>query len=225
MQVSNDSADAGPAAPKPVDRVTPPTRLSVIEAAAEFERWLEHAQAAAETMPAGEAANEPASGSAADEAQPVGGGSSQSDDGGGEGSFDDNDTELDPRFSPPAWAAQSFGTATPAQDAAALQQAQHTPGPQAWAEIAAHIDRMLITDPAGRPDGAAALFRLAPELLRETTVALSRNAHGWLLRIDSQDERLRVDSTRHEAALRERFAQRGLGELVIEEGELPFLAG
>ena len=82
---------------------------------------------------------------------------------------------------------------------------------------------MLISDPSGRPDGAAALFRLAPELLRDTTVALSRTAQGWLLRIDSQDARLRVDSSRHEAALRERFARGGLGDLVIEQGDLPDL--
>ena len=46
MQVSNTSSsnDTRPAAPKPVDRVAPPTRLSEIEAAADFERWLEQAR-------------------------------------------------------------------------------------------------------------------------------------------------------------------------------------
>ncbi len=230
MQVSNDTTDTRPTAPQPVDRAVPPTRLSEIERAADFERWFDQAQAAADG--ASQAADESGSHSgvpddarAAVEGQCEGQYEGDAGSAGDEGSFDDSDSDLDPRFSQPAWAAQTFGAGTPALDAAALQQAHHAPAPQAWAEIAAQIERLLITDPAGRPDGAAALFRLAPELLRDTTVALSRTAQGWLLRIDSQDARLRVDSTRHEAALRERFARGGLGDLVIEEGELPDLWG
>ena len=223
MQVSNDTSSTRPTTTKPADRVTPPTRLSEIEMAADFERWFDQAQSAADL------ASQPAAGSGGNSGTPddasaaVEGDASGANDEGSSGDSD-NDNNLDPRFSQPAWAAQSFGAGTPAQGAAALQQAHHAPAPQAWAEIAAQIERLLITDPAGRPDGAAALFRLAPELLRETTVALSRTAQGWLLRIDSQDARLRVDSTRHEAALRERFAKGGLGDLVIEQGELPPLA-
>jgi hypothetical protein len=223
MQVSNHTTDARPSAPRPVDRVKAPTPMSDIEAAADFERWLDQAQAAAsvELPPTDESSS---GNSGADEA-PAPNDSRADGEAGEDGSFDDNDSErdLDPRFSQPAWAAQSFGAGTPALDAAALQQAQHAPAPQAWAEIAAQIERLLITDPAGRPDGAAALFRLAPELLRDTTVALSRTPQGWLLRIDSQDARLRIDSNRHEDALRERFARGGLGELTIEQGDLPDL--
>ncbi len=224
MQVSNDTSNTRPSATKPADRVTPPTRLSEIEMAADFERWFDQAQAAADL------ASQPADGSGGnsgvpeDASAPIEGDASGAGDQGSSGDSD-NDDDLDPRFSQPAWAAQSFGVNTPALDAAALQQAHHAPAPQAWAEIAAQIERLLITDPAGRPDGAAALFRLAPELLRDTTVALSRTAQGWLLRIDSQDARLRVDSTRHESALRERFAKGGLGDLVIEQGDLPQLDG
>jgi hypothetical protein len=226
MQVSNDTTHTGPTAPKPVDRAAPPTRLSEIERAADFERWFDEAQAAADG--ASQAADEPGGNSGVPDDAPAAVEGKAEGDGGGaddEGSFDDSDSDLDPRFSQPAWAAQTFGAGTPALDAAALQQAHHAPAPQAWAEIAAQIERLLITDPAGRPGGSAALFRLAPELLRDTTVALSRTAQGWLLRIDSQDARLRVDSTRHEAALRERFAKGGLGDLVIEEGDLPDLWG
>lgn len=226
MQVSNDTPSTRSTEAKPVDRVAPPARLSEIEQAADFERWFDAAQAAADG--ASQAVDEPSGHNgmpddalAAVEGRGEGDGSGADD----EGSFDDNDNDLDPRFSQPAWAAQTFGAGTPALDAAALQQAQHAPAPQAWAEIAAQIERLLITGPSGRPDGAAALFRLAPELLRDTTVALSRTAQGWLLRIDSHDARLRVDSARHEAALRERFAKGGLGDLVIEEGELPDLGG
>jgi hypothetical protein len=224
MQVSHDTTDTRPSAPKPVDRVTPPTRLSEIEMAADFERWFDQAQAVADL--ASQPADEPGSNSGMPDDAPaaIEGDASDADD---EGSFDDNDggNDLDPRFSPPAWAAQSLGTGTPALDITAQQQAHHAPAPQAWAEIAAQIERLLIADPAGRPDGAAALFRLAPELLRDTTVALSRTQQGWLLRIDSQDARLRVDSARHEAVLRERFAKGGLGDLVIEQGDLPNIVG
>jgi hypothetical protein len=223
MQVSNDNVDTRPSASKPVDRVKAPTRLSDIEAAADFERWLDQAQAAANVeLPA---ADESATSSATDDA-PIAQEGRTEGDAGDDGSFDDSDSEhdVDPRFTQPAWAAQSFGAGMPALDAATLAQA-HAPAPQAWAEIAAQIERLLITDPAGRPDGAAALFRLAPELLRDTTVALSRTPQGWLLRIDSQDARLRVDATRHEAALRERFARGGLGDLVIEQGDLPNIVG
>ena len=223
MSISTDRVDTRPTATKPDDRVTSPTRLSDLQAAADFERWLDQAQtAAAVELPA---ADDPSTSRNADEDSPVAAQGRAGGDTGDDGSFDDGDTErdLDPRFSQPAWATQSFGAGTPTLDAAALQQAHHAPAPQAWAEIAAQIERLLITDPAGRPDGAAALFRLAPELLRETTVALSRTAQGWLLRIDSQDARLRVDSTRHETALRERFAKGGLGDLMIEQGDLPDL--
>jgi hypothetical protein len=226
MQVSNDTTSTRPTAAKPADQVGPPTRLSEIERAADFERWFDAAQAAADR--ASQAADEPGGHSGVpDDALAAVEGRGDGDEGSADddGSFDDSGNDLDPRFSQPAWAAQTFGAGTPALDAAALQQAQHAPAPQAWAEIAAQIERLLITDAASRSDGGAALFRLAPELLRDTTVALSRTAQGWLLRIDSQDARLRVDSTRHEAALRERFAKGGLGELVIEEGELPDLWG
>jgi hypothetical protein len=228
MQVSNDTTDTRPAAAKPVDRAAPPTRLSEIERAADFERWFDQAQAA--TDAALQAAGEPGGNSGVPDDAPAAVEGKDEGNGGGaddEGSFDDSDSDsdVDPRFSQPAWAAQTFGAGPPALDAAALQQVHHAPAPQAWAAIAAQIERLLITDPAGRPGGGAALFRLAPELLRDTTVALSRTAQGWLLRIDSQDARLRVDSTRHEAALRERFAKSGLGDLVIEEGELPDLWG
>lgn len=218
MQVSNDTTDTRPSAPKPIDRVKAPTRLSDIEAAADFERWLDRAQAAAEVeLPA---ADESAGSSNTSDDTTATKESSRDNDAGDDGSFGDGDSEqdVDPRFAQPAWAAQSFGAGMPAPVPA------QAPAPLAWAEIAAQIERLLITDPAGRPDGAAALFRLAPELLRDTTVALSRTAQGWLLRIDSQDARLRVDSTRHEAALRERFAKGGLGDLVIEAGELPNVA-
>lgn len=217
MQTGIDNAPTRPARPdaaQPVDRVRAPASLSEIEAAADFERWLDRAQTTAELeLPAAE---ERASGEPTDDAAVAHDGDAGSDD----GSFDDSagEQDTDARFAQPAWAAQSFNASTPVLDAAALAP---LPAPQAWTEIAAQIERLLITDPAGRPDGAAALFRLAPELLRDTTVALSRTPQGWLLRIDSQDARLRVDATRHEAALRERFAKGGLGELVIEEGELP----
>jgi hypothetical protein len=219
MQVSNDTSDTRAAAPKPIDRVKAPTRLSDIEAAADFERWLDRAQAAAEVeLPAAD--DTAGSSNSPDDAAAAAKETQGDGDAGDDGSFGDGDSEqdVDPRFAQPTWAAQSFGAGMPAPVPA------QTPAPLAWAEIAAQIERLLITDPAGRPDGGAALFRLAPELLRDTTVALSRTAQGWLLRIDSQDARLRVDCARHEAALRERFAKGGLGDLVIEEGDLPKLA-
>jgi hypothetical protein len=224
MQVSHDSTDSRPSAPKPVDRVTPTTKLSEIEMAADFERWFDQAQATADVA-SSQPTEEPAAANGMQDDAPAAIEGDAAGDG-DKGSFDDSesDNDLDPRFSPPEWAAQTFGSGTPPLDIAAQQQAHHAPAPQAWAEIAAQIERLLITDAGGRPDGAAALFRLAPELLRETTVALSRTSQGWLLRIDSQDARLRVDSTRHEAALRERFAKGGLGELMIEQVELPDLA-
>jgi hypothetical protein len=205
MQVGHQNTETRSVEPVSSTRLTAPTPMTAIEAAAEFECRLDEAQAAAEAPPADRVS---------DDAQSSGNG--RSNDGGD----DDSEQAFDARFSPPAWAASSFGAGMPTPDAAASVPTG-APASQAWAEISAHIERMLITDPAGRPDGAAALFRLAPELLRETTVALSRNAHGWLLRVDSGDPRLRVDSTRHEAALRERFARTGLGDLVIEQGDLP----
>jgi hypothetical protein len=214
MQLSHNNIEV-----RPTTRVTPardvtPTRLDAIEAAAEFEHRLELAQATAEAEAM--AADQRAGGGGPAAEQPV-------DDGPhDEQGSDDSEHDRDARFSQPAWAAMCFGAGAPTPDALPVAPTS-TPAPQAWAEISAHIERMLITDPAGRCDGAAALFRLAPELLRDTTVALSRNAHGWLLRIDSGDPRLRVDSMRHEAALRERFANGGLGDLVIEQGDLPDL--
>lgn len=207
-----DDAPATPPLPAPGihGKATPALPPPGIDAAAEFERWLEQAHdeyggAAASSPDAPERDGDTA-------ALPQ------------DATADDADLarhdDIDARFAPPTWAALSLTTPT---EVPALAAAPQPAPPPAWAEVSACIERLLVTDPGGRAEQAAALFRVAPELLRETTLALRRSGSGWLLRIDSQDDRLHVDAARHEAALRERFACAGLGELVIERGELPDL--
>jgi hypothetical protein len=122
----------------------------------------------------------------------------------------------DPGFTLPPWAVSVMASGGPAPMVP-------EPTGSAWGEVAACIERLLVSDATHRAEGAAALFRVAPGLLEDTTLALSRTESGWLLRIDTCDARLRADPARHEAALRERFARQGLGELTIEQGELPVL--
>jgi hypothetical protein len=87
-----------------------------------------------------------------------------------------------------------------------------------WSQISAHVERLLIASGPQGPDGrAAAMFTLSGELLTDTSVSLTRTGTGWLLRIQTGDPLLLADSKRHEAALRKRFADRGLGELIVEQ--------
>lgn len=87
-----------------------------------------------------------------------------------------------------------------------------------WAQLSAHLERLLIdSGPQGLAGRPAAMFTLSGELLADTSVSLTRTDGGWLLRIQSSDPLLRADSKRHEAALRKRFADRGLGELIVEQ--------
>jgi hypothetical protein len=93
----------------------------------------------------------------------------------------------------------------------------------AWSQISDYVERLLVG--AGKPgvDAPQALFTLRSELLHETSAALTRVDNGWVLRIQSDDARMRgADMQRQEEALRDRFARRGLGEIRIEHGELPF---
>jgi hypothetical protein len=121
----------------------------------------------------------------------------------------------------PYWAAPTFNAGALA---AAMSPTPPNLEPSAWAEVSACIEQLLITDSRTRRGAGAALFRLAPELLEDTTVALSRTDSGWLLQIDSQDPRLHGESERQERSLRERFARGGYGELTIEHARLPRLA-
>jgi hypothetical protein len=92
-----------------------------------------------------------------------------------------------------------------------------------WQQVADYVERLLVEASAPRTGAPAAVFTLHADLLRDTSAALTRCDSGWLLRIQSDDQRLRTDDMkRHEDALRSRFASRGLGELTIEHGELPF---
>jgi hypothetical protein len=87
-----------------------------------------------------------------------------------------------------------------------------------WARISAHLDRLLIdAGPPGLNGRAAAAFTLSGNVLADTSASLTRTEGGWLLRIQSSDPLLLTDSRRHEAALRKRFADRGLGELIVEQ--------
>lgn len=87
-----------------------------------------------------------------------------------------------------------------------------------WSQISAHVERLLIeAGPQGLNGRAAAMFTLSGELLTDTSVSLTRTGNGWLLRIQSNDPLLQADAKRHEEALRKRFTERGLGELVVEQ--------
>jgi hypothetical protein len=92
-----------------------------------------------------------------------------------------------------------------------------------WQQVADYVERLLVEASAPRSGAPAAVFTLHADLLQDTSAALTRVDTGWLLRIQSDDQRLRSgDMKRHEDALRSRFASRGLGDLIIEHGELPF---
>jgi hypothetical protein len=87
-----------------------------------------------------------------------------------------------------------------------------------WSQISAHVERLSIeSGPQGIHGRAAAMFTLSGELLTDTSVSLTRTGNGWMLRIQTSDPLLQADAERHEAALRKRFAERGLGELVVEQ--------
>jgi hypothetical protein len=116
----------------------------------------------------------------------------------------------------------------PGPSGAVAQPAASAAGPATearWQQIADYVERLLVEATLPRNGAPAAVFLLRGDLLHETSAALTRVDSGWLLRIRSDDQRLRgADLDRHESALRERFARRGLGELTIEHGELPFAA-
>lgn len=95
----------------------------------------------------------------------------------------------------------------------------------AWSEVSAHLERLFVASGSQPGGGPAALFTLRADLLADTAVSLTRVPHGWALRIDTRDWKLRGDTRQQEAALRDRFAQRGLGDLTIEQGELPRVTG
>lgn len=95
----------------------------------------------------------------------------------------------------------------------------------AWSELSAYLERLFVEGGTRPGGGPAAMFTLHADVLADTAVCLTRVAQGWSLRIDTRDRRLLVDARRHEAALRERFAHRGLGELTIELGEMPWAMG
>lgn len=92
----------------------------------------------------------------------------------------------------------------------------------AWAQISAHVERMLVEAGGKAGNGPAAVMTLKADLLVDTSMCLTRVAEGWSLRIESRDRRLLTDADTHEAALRELFAARGLGALTIEHGAMPW---
>jgi hypothetical protein len=103
--------------------------------------------------------------------------------------------------------------------------AQTTDARPAWSEVSAYLERLFVEGGPQPGGGPAAMFTLRADVLVDTAVCLTRVAQGWSLRIDTRDRHLLVDARRHEAALRERFAQRGLGELTVELGEMPWAIG
>jgi hypothetical protein len=188
------------------------TTLSRIEAAADFERCLDAASPRCSTPPDNRSEATPSTDSRAIDEDTRVAEAIDAEEAGGD----------DVRSVVPPWAAHAL---VPCSASDAPQSAATAPSSPAWAEVCASIERLLVMQSAGPHAGAAAMFRLAPEVLRETSVALSRVEGGWRLRIDSGDPRLRLDAERHERALRERFECSGLGELTIEQGELPALGG
>jgi hypothetical protein len=96
-----------------------------------------------------------------------------------------------------------------------------TPSPQApsgWAQISAYVERLLVeSGPRGSTGQPAAMFTLSGDLFADTAVTLKRTDTGWLLRIQTNDPQLVADAKRHEVNLRRRFAERGLGELAVEQ--------
>jgi hypothetical protein len=188
--------------------------LSAATAAADFERWLEDAQRQSGTEPYSASGSEPQPRDApADTARKDTGASGERQE--------DQRAAADTGPPLPLWAALSFGAGTPASEV--------SPSPAAgassatWAEVSASIERLLVGDVTAARSDTAALFRLAPELLRDTRMALSRTDAGWSLRIDSSDPWVRSGAAQHQALLRARFASAGLGELTVEQGELPEL--
>jgi hypothetical protein len=107
------------------------------------------------------------------------------------------------------------GGAPPAANAAPAH------GSLAWNEVSAYIDRLLVGADGVQGAGPAAIFSLSQSLLADTTVSLTRKAGGWALRIQTTDTELLDDAQRHETTLCERFAERGLGQLTVEHGEVP----
>ncbi len=117
----------------------------------------------------------------------------------------------------PAHTFQGYGPAPLAPASAA--PAEQAP---AWAQISAHVERMLVEAGGKLGNGPAAVMTLKADLLVDTSMCLTRVAEGWSLRIESRDRRLLTDADTHEAALRELFAARGLGALTIEHGAMPW---
>lgn len=87
----------------------------------------------------------------------------------------------------------------------------------ALAQLSACVERLLVeASPRGRQLPAATIT-LSPDLYVDTSLSLSRQEQGgWLLRISTRDERLLEDIDACKAALSERFAARGLGDVAVE---------
>lgn len=117
----------------------------------------------------------------------------------------------------PAHTFQGFSHAPLAPSSAA--PAEQAP---AWAQISAHVERMLVEAGGKAGNGPAAVMTLKADLLIDTSMSLTRVAEGWSLRIESRDRRLLADADSHESALRELFTARGLGALTIEHGAMPW---
>ncbi len=87
----------------------------------------------------------------------------------------------------------------------------------ALAQLSAYVERLLIEASPRDDRRQAALIKLSDDVFVDTSLSLSRHEHGgWLLRISTADERLLRDMDGCRAALSERFALRGLGDLSVE---------
>jgi hypothetical protein len=91
-------------------------------------------------------------------------------------------------------------------------------GDTTWAQLGRWVDQLLVSSAApGSSANTEARFTLSQDLFADTHAMLTRTPDGWLLRLQTDDPRLRADAKQHEAALRKRFAERGLGDLVVEQ--------
>lgn len=124
------------------------------------------------------------------------------------------------------------GDALPAAEAAAMWQAQHlaqqapaiataTPPPAANPAALAqmlerHVRQLAVTEGGARDGEGRILLRLDESTLPGTDLMLTRTTDGWLLQADVRSSES-FEAIREAAGqLGERFAARGLGNLVVE---------
>jgi hypothetical protein len=113
----------------------------------------------------------------------------------------------------PPWLAPGIASNVAVNSSAAASSNEST-----WAQLGRWMDQLLVSSASqGSRANTEARFTLSQDLFADTHATLTRTPDGWLLRLQTDDPRLRADAKHHEAALRKRFAQRGLGELVVEQ--------